>query len=138
MAALTKKYGQSGENPVLKGYKIHEEQIRSVARYFQELYQARRPDSLRGGGAVTGNGKQADGKTGSASRMRVRKTVWETGPVEGSAMEGRNDLVPAREIPVRTITAIRCDRCGVDFPVADFLYTQKSGLCIDCWEEMVV
>lgn len=138
MAALTKKYGQSGENPVLKGYRIHEEQIRSVARFFQELYQVRRPDSLQAGGAVTGNGKPADGKTGSASRMRVRKTVWETGPVEGSAMEGRNDLVPEMEIPVHTITAIRCHRCGVDFPVADFLYTQKCGLCIDCWEEMVV
>jgi hypothetical protein len=138
MAALTKKYIPIGETPVLKGYKIHEEQIRNVARYFQELYQARRPDSLQTRGADIGNEKHTDGKAGSTLPVRVRKTVWQTRPVEGSVLEGQNDLVPKMETPGHTITAIRCYRCGVDFPVADFLYAKKSGLCIDCWEEMVV
>jgi hypothetical protein len=138
MAALTKKYASAGETPVLKGYRIHEEQIRNVARSFRELYQARRPDSLRAGSADTGNVRQTEGKTGSAFPVRVQKTVWQTRPAEGSVLEGQDYLVPKMETPNRTITAIRCYRCGVDFPVADFLYAKKSGLCIDCWEEMVV
>jgi hypothetical protein len=138
MAALTKKYVPSGEFPVLKGYRIHEEQIRNVAKSFKELYQARRPDPQPVGRVGLGNVQQTIGKTGSALHVRVRKTVWETGPVEGSVMEGQNNLLPEMENPGRTTTAIRCYRCGVDFPVADYHYTKKSGLCIDCWEEMVV
>ncbi len=138
MAAMIKKYVPAGEIRLLKGYRIHEEQIGNVARHFQELYQARRPDTRQDSRAGTGNVNQTEGKTGTASRMRVRNIVWETSPVEGSETEGQEDLVPEMETPGRTITAIRCCRCGIDFPVADFLYTKKSGLCIDCWEEMVV
>jgi hypothetical protein len=138
MAALTKKYMPAGEVPVLKGYRIHEEQIRNVARSFRELYHARRPDLQPARRPGTANVKQPHGKTGSASRVQVGKTVWETGPAERSMGEDQNNLLPNMETPGRTITAIRCYRCGVDFPVADYLYTKKSGLCIDCWEEMVI
>jgi hypothetical protein len=138
MAALTKKYMPAGEVPVLKGYRIHEEQIRNVARNFRELYHARRPDLQPAGRTGRGDVKQPNRKTGSASRVQVGKTVWETGPMEGSGAEGQDNLLLEMETPGRTISAIRCYRCGVDFPVADYLYTKKSGLCIDCWEEMVI
>jgi hypothetical protein len=138
MAALTKKYVPPGEVPLLKGYRIHEEQIRNVARNLKELYHVQRPGLQSPGRAGMGNVIQTKGKTGSPLRVRVRKTVWETGSAEGSIPESQNNLLPEMENPGRTVTAIRCYRCGVDFPVADYLYTKKSGLCIDCWEEMVI
>jgi hypothetical protein len=138
MAALTNEARPAGEIPVLKGYKIHEEQIRNVAKNFKELYQARRPDPMPAGYAGKGTIKKTDGKTGSALQLRVQKTIWETSPVENLTRERTNDLLPKMENPGRAVMAIRCDRCGIDFPVADFLYTKKSGLCIDCWEEMVI
>ena len=123
---------------VLKGYKIHEDQIANIARDLKEHYHTRRSDSQQPGRSRRGNAKRTNGKTGSASCVRIRKTVWETGPVEEPVRDGQKDLVPRMETPGRAVTAIRCFRCGVDFPVADFLYTKKSGLCIDCWEEMVL
>ncbi|HTY52907.1 MAG TPA: hypothetical protein VMB35_06910 [Methanomicrobiales archaeon] len=32
----------------------------------------------------------------------------------------------------------RCRRCGDIFPLLDFYYTQKTGLCIPCWEENAI
>jgi hypothetical protein len=123
---------------MLKSYKIHEEQIANIAREFKERYHTRRSDSQLPGRGGTGNEQEQNGKNGSPLRPRVRKTIWETGPVKGPFSEGPDDLLPKMETPCRTVTAIRCFRCGVDFPVADFLYTKKSGLCIDCWEGLVV
>jgi hypothetical protein len=123
---------------VLKGYKIHEEQIAKIARDLKEHCHTRRPDSRLHGCSSKRNEQQKNGKTGSAPRVQVKKTVWETGPVENSVVGGHRDLFPTMETPLRTAKAIRCFRCGVDFPVADFFYAQKSGLCIDCWEEMVL
>jgi hypothetical protein len=121
---------------MLKSYKIHEEQIANVAREFKERYHTRRPESQSPGG--TGNENLKKGKAGSIPRPRVQKIIWETSPIEGPVMDGLTELLPTMEIPGHSTTAIRCFRCGINFPVADFHYTKKSGLCIDCWEEMVV
>jgi len=123
---------------VLKGYKIHDEQIANIARELKEHNHTRRPDSRLPGRSSKGNKQQKNDKTGSALHMQVRKTLWKTSPVEGPVMDGKGHMVPRMEAPDRTVTAIRCFRCGIDFPVADFFYTQKSGLCIDCWEEIVL
>jgi len=32
----------------------------------------------------------------------------------------------------------RCRRCGDIFPLLDFYYTQKTGLCIPCREENAI
>ena len=122
---------------MLKTYKIHEEQIANMARDLKERYHTQCPYSQPLGSSGSGNVKQKNGKTGRALSLRVQKTIWEAGPVEGSVMEGQNNLLPIMETPGQEITAIHCYRCGIDFPVADFHYTQKSGLCIDCWEDMV-
>jgi len=137
-AAWIKEDVQPGGIHVLKSNKIHEDQIANVTRDLKELYYTRRPDSQPPHCSGKGGGKQKNEKTGCAPRLRVRKTIWETGPVEEGMMDGKGHLVPKMETPGRTVTAIRCFRCGIDFPVADFLYTKKSGLCIDCWEEMVL
>ena len=135
-ARITEKVPPGGIH-VLKSYKIHEEQIAHVARDLKELCHKRR-DAKSSGCSDTENGKQKNETAGSSQHLRIRKTIWETGPVEGPVMDGKNNLVPKMETPGRIVTAIRCFRCGVDFPVADYLYTKKSGLCIDCWEEMVL
>jgi len=31
---------------------------------------------------------------------------------------------------------VRCSKCNAGIPAMDYLYTQQSGLCISCWEEM--
>jgi hypothetical protein len=137
MAALTEKYGTAKKNALIKGYKIHEEQIRNIAREFRELYHARRPASL----SAVRAGKKPEQKnraSRSAALPYIHKIVWKTSPLEGSVEENQYDLLPEMETPGRTVTAIRCTRCGIAFPVADFLYTKKSGLCIDCWEEMAI
>ena len=123
---------------MLKGYKIHEEQIAKIARDLKERCHTRRPDSRLHGCSRKRNEHHKNGKTGSATRVQVKKTVWETGPMKRSVMEGQKELFPKMGTPGLAIMAIRCFRCGVDFPVADFFYTQKSGLCIDCWEAMVL
>jgi hypothetical protein len=123
---------------VFKGYKIHEDQIANIARNLKEHCHTRRHDSQQPSHSRRGNVKQTNGKTGNALCVRIRKTVWETGPVEEPVINSQKNLLPRMETPGRAVTAVRCFRCGVDFPVADFLYTKKSGLCIDCWEEMVL
>jgi hypothetical protein len=123
---------------VLKSYKIHEEQIANIARDFKERNQTRRPDSLLPRRSGMGDIQETNGKTDTPLRGRIRKIVWETGPLYGPLAGCPTDLVPRMETPGCSVTAIRCFRCGVTFPVADFYYTQKSGLCIDCWEEIVV
>lgn len=43
---------------------------------------------------------------------------------------------PMQEKPVRPEPElIRCARCGSPISPADFEYTEKTGLCIPCWEE---
>jgi hypothetical protein len=127
-----------GGIPVLKSYKIHEEQIANVARELQEIYQTRRPFTLPPGRSGKGKVKQKNEKTGNQPRLRVSKPVWETGPVEGLTPDVRNDQFLKMKTPNGVVTAVRCFRCGINFPVPDFHYTKKSGLCIDCWEELVV
>jgi hypothetical protein len=128
---------QPGGIHVLKTCKIHEEQITNMAGDLKERYHTRRPYSQSRGSSGSGNIKQKNGNAGRALSLRVQKTTWKAGPVERSVMEGQNNLLPIMETPGQEFTAIHCYRCGIVFPVADFHYTQKSGLCIDCWEDMV-
>ena len=129
---------QPGGTSVLKNYTIHEEQIACIARELKERSCTRRPDSLPPDRFGWGTVKQKGGKTGSALPPQIRKTIWETSPVGGFEADGSDDLLPIMEPPKKTVTAVRCYRCGIHFPVADFHYTKKSGLCIDCWEEVVL
>jgi|GEM_PF-4515445 hypothetical protein len=46
---------------------------------------------------------------------------------------GREDVPTIRE--VHYTVAIPCRRCGEQYPLSDFYYTKKTGLCIPCWEE---
>lgn len=137
MAAMIKTSAKPGENPVLKGYRIHEDHIRNVARTFVELYHTRRPHLLPAGHAGK-KLKQGSETALGTTHTRVSKTIWGAGPVQEAATHEHDEKNHDPIIPPSPITAVRCYHCGVNFPVADFLYTKRSGLCIDCWEEMVV
>ena len=54
----------------------------------------------------------------------------------------RMGTVPETSAPVPEcerpkMPGIRCRQCGEMFPVLDFHYTKKTGLCIPCWEAKV-
>ena len=124
---------------VLKGCKIHLEQIENVARTLKESTRTRRPDPLPAG--RTGNRKpvqQNSGITDSAGHSRVRNTVWATGAVKGPVTDVPTYTSSGTDSPELNLPVIRCFRCGDGFPVLDFLYTKKTGLCISCWETKVV
>jgi hypothetical protein len=123
--------------PVLKGYKIHQEQIANVARTLKESTQRLRPEPLTIAHAGKRKPATKSGTTGSAVHS-PRNIVWGTGAVKGSVTNVQTDTPPGTEETGQITPAIQCFRCGDGFPVTDFLYTKKTGLCIPCWEAKVV
>ncbi len=122
---------------MLKGYKIHQEQIENVARTLRESTQRMRPDPLTVG--RTGKRKPVlNGGITSSTARSPSTTVWGTGAVKGPVTDVQNNTPYEMEMPGFSVPAIRCFRCGDGFPVTDFLYTKKTGLCISCWETKVV
>jgi hypothetical protein len=119
---------------VLKGYKIHQEQIENVARTLKEFTQPRRPGYLMAGRPVKRKQRLISRTTGNAGCLQ-RNIVWETGAAKGPVTDLQIDPIPGTEAPVLTGPVLWCRRCGEGFPVMDFLYT---GLCISCWEAKVV
>jgi hypothetical protein len=122
---------------VLKGYKIHQEQIENVARTLRESTQTRHPKSLPAGCAGKKKPILINRITGSTVHS-PRTTVWETGAKKGLLTNVQTDSFPGTIAPGHTGPVMWCRRCGEGFPVLDFLYTKKTGLCISCWEAKVV
>ena len=130
----------NGVIPMLKSYRIHEEQIKSVAKTMKELYHTRRETSPF---------VQIPLQTRSVSRTRnlyfrmanpgFGQTLQET-ETNGRLLLNRNKddkrLIP-KSID-HSVQPIQCFQCGDRFPITDFYYTKKSGLCIACWEATMV
>jgi hypothetical protein len=137
MAVLIQEDASARKTPALKGYRIHEDQVRDVARYFREMYQVRQ----QRGAAKNNSGNKAylkeavPGCTPASCPGRVR---WVTGTERGPLIYSPGENTPDWKTPGSSMRAIHCSRCGTLFPLADFLYTGKSGLCIDCWEAQVI
>jgi hypothetical protein len=123
---------------MLKHYRMHGEQIASIAQTMKEMYNVRRVDSDVSGRSESGGATRSlhtdRGMEGGDPRLAVimmptkRKTFQRftsPGSVPHSAPAHR-DLLP-----------VQCFRCGDAFPETDFLYTKKSGLCISCWERKI-
>jgi len=137
MAALTNAVVATRLIPSLKGYRIHEEQVRNIAQCFRELYHIRRT----GRQAPARNKKEPKDTAGSESGAFWAPHdghVWVTGTVRGPILYSPEENPSSWKSPGSMKRAVRCVQCGIDFPVADFLYTKKSGLCIDCWEKQVI
>ena len=121
---------------MIRSYQMHEEQIASIAQTMKDLYQVRRIHSPSersrdtAGAAARPQCRDAT-TTGTNSRLAATTMAKVGGHPEQFMYPGPASAnAPAQ----RYIPSIRCIRCGDDFPVMDFLYTKKSGLCISCWE----
>jgi hypothetical protein len=138
MAVVVQEIVAARKSPALKGYRIHEDQVRNVARHFREMYHIRR---TRGSGGKKERGADTcPGGTVSAGALSQDSggTRWVTGTIQGPLIYSPGEETPSWKSPGSLVRAIRCSRCGTLFPLADFLYTRKSGLCIDCWEAQVI
>lgn len=137
MAATINDLAPNRAVPSLKGYRIHEEQVKNVVERFRELYHLRRTRPSISCSAQ--NEKASFGMAGNPLPMLPSGSgIWVTGTVKGPLLYSPDDNAPVWKSPVSMSRAIRCVHCGIHFPVADFLYTKKSGLCIDCWEKQVI
>ncbi len=94
--------------------RIHQEQIRNVAQSLKAPYLMRKADSCVSGTTTT-------------STQRKRPEPGSTVTIQCQRSPG---LPPS--------PAMRCPRCSARVPEMDFLYTQKTGLCIPCWEKQEV
>ena len=136
MAAITEEHQEAQGSSAIRGYRVHDEQLRDVARFYRELYQMRRSILAvcdRGSSVMKRKNHPAAGKRTPLIRTRFHESVM----VEEEPA-GQLKPISGPNIPRSPFTAVRCLRCGIAFPVADFFYTQQSGLCIDCWEALVI
>src|SRR5208337_1678495 len=108
---------------ILTSYGVHHEQIQRLNESMRDMYSQRgntKPLSTQG--CLSMYREQNTIQPGSRGTQAV--SLSETG---ADPRAGKGPKVPA----------IRCRQCGEQFPVLDFHYTKKSGLCIPCWESKV-
>jgi hypothetical protein len=125
---------------MFKPYRIHQEQIESINRTLKNLYHVRRAEPR-----VIIDHKFRTGTTPTVQSQAgpVISAEFRVSPHRESCVDTVPDN-PDEKRPVsrnylkrRTTPAIRCFRCGDEFPVTDFYYTKKTGLCISCWETKI-
>jgi len=74
----------------------------------------------------------------NADRIALPNGMYNTGKESSAPFRSYmadRDWVKTTWTGYPDIARIRCFVCGDHFPVTDFLYTKKSGLCIACWEK---
>jgi len=95
---------------MISSYRIHQEQILKVAESLNAPYQK---------------------KTGKVSIVAEKTKSAPKRPVPAHRTR------PAVQKPTQQPeTECRCHQCNAGIPKMDYLYTQKTGLCISCWEKM--
>jgi hypothetical protein len=122
-----------------KSYRLHEEQLAGIARSIKQMYRRPHIESMSNAhGFITGDGTQAKPHTAGLSRVisgHTSRTIPEM------SRSGKCLTYPGSapdSAPVRLmVTSFKCFRCGDAFPLLDFQYTKKSGLCIPCWEARI-
>ena len=127
-----------GGIPMLKSYRIHQEQIENVRKNLIDIYRTRLVDPQPASRPGRGRPRSKSGATAPESRSQAGKIIWGTGAVKGPVTDMPTDGFPGNALSGPKVPAMRCSGCSSYFPVSDFLYTKKSGLCISCWEEKVV
>jgi hypothetical protein len=121
-----------------KAYRMHGEQIASIAQTMKELYHVRRIDSDKTGRSESGGATRSLhtvlDKAGVNSQLTGRAMSKKRRPSRGSLQS-----VSTTDSPVvqEAGSSIQCFLCGDNFPETDFHYTKKSGLCISCWERKI-
>jgi hypothetical protein len=123
---------------MLKSYRIHQEQIENVRKNLIDIYNTPLVDPQPAGRPGRGRPRSKSGAKDPESRSRAGKIVWGTGAVKGPVTDMPAEGFPGNALSGPRVPAMLCPACSSYFPVSDFLYTKKSGLCISCWEEKVV
>ncbi len=106
-------------------YRLHQEQLKNVAQALKEPYLVRQ----------TASGVQETPVAGKTPVHREPATPVEEAHPEDRESAGPHSLRPAPAVPSSWLPAMQCVECNDRIPVMDFLYAQKTGLCIRCWEE---
>jgi len=116
-------------------YRIHQEQLRHLNDYLNTIY-SRRIDE-----------QEEDTEKRDLVSWNLKKTEMESDiqPVTFRHTAKHDGLTPMassrRNLPGkegRNNSVYRCRWCGEPFPLLDFYYTKKTGLCILCWEDSVI
>jgi hypothetical protein len=108
---------------ILTSNGVHHEQIKRMSESLRIMYSQRKekkPQSMQG--CISVYRDQGAVSPGSSGMQKA-----------GTPDTGAG--IAVRERP--KVPAIRCRKCGEQFPVLDFHYTKKTGLCIPCWERKV-
>ena len=121
-----------GGRTMITSYRVHQDQIRHLKQFLKIIYSARPAPAAR-------EGEDEPSVPAEEGRSR-QEPVQPSPPVsdadawsEASSMVG-TVLVQA-EPDGNPGPVPRCRRCGYSYPLMDYFYTQKTGLCIPCWEE---
>jgi hypothetical protein len=114
---------------------IHEEYIKKIAQTLNAPYQVRKVES---------------GLQETSGTVRTQKNCPESAginPTHRQKFRGKdrksNGMAPnnnrykrlSLEVSLSSVPAMQCIECNDRFPLMDYLYTKKTGLCIRCWEE---
>ena len=116
-------------------YRVHQEHLARLRDSLRRIYS--RPQGGKPGIPQKPSPLSAEG-TGPAPGPAIDAgglpfhDAWS----ETTSMADTADLF--RSMEGLKIPVLRCRRCGESFPPSDFLYTQKTGLCILCWEGEVI
>jgi hypothetical protein len=108
---------------ILTSNGVHHEQIQRMSESLRIMYSQRKE-------------KKPQSMQGCISVYRDQGAVSPGSPgIRNNAVPESGSDLAAAEGP--RVPAIRCRQCGERFPVLDFHYTKKTGLCIPCWEAKV-
>ena len=124
-----------GGIPVFKSYRIHQEQIRNVALSLKKFTQNKHPDTFASHRLKKQTPIQNCNISRSATGSPDRKNLWDTSVVKRRPSYIKTGTSSETDAILSNGLAIRCLQCGENFPVTDFLYTNKTSLCIPCWEQ---
>ena len=123
------------QDPMIRSYRIHQEQIKKVEQSLKAPYLIHKAESCmhetsnRAGTQI--KRPEHTAVTRPMQRQKFPGPCWKTSDRES------DDKRELRLFPP-PLPAIRCIRCRACMPMMDFLYTKKTGLCIPCWEEQEV
>jgi hypothetical protein len=115
--------------------RIHQDQLQQMTEMIKMLYNVRKQD-------------REDIPCEEKTLQRTREWLVPDAPGStpfGKDLRGtfrRKQFSPAagrgrKHAPGQLGFATRCTQCGGSFPEPDYLYTEKTGLCISCWESRV-
>lgn len=120
------------QDPMIKSYRIHQEQIKKVEQSLKAPYLIHKAESCMH--ETSGRaGIQIERPEHTAVTRPTRRQKF-PGPGRKTSDWESDDKRELQLFP-SPLPAIRCTRCSARMPMMDFLYTKKTGLCISCWEE---